>query len=126
MSLHLAGLNQQGFNNLEVCKIAGYLFSVDAHSTCLRISCDLCNAIVSANPAVETVFGFKQAELIGHCIGLLIPILVESKSTFRDIVDDGKPKTEINEVVGRHKNGYSVCPWSFRKLSIRLMTSVIL
>jgi PAS domain S-box-containing protein len=72
------------------------------------ITINVANVIVSANAAVETIFGYKPEELIDHDIYKLIP------SPPKDISDGNfshaaKLRGQIQEVEGLHKNG-SVVP----------------
>jgi PAS domain S-box-containing protein len=72
------------------------------------ITINLSNVIVSANAAVETIFGYKPEELIDCCISKLIPLSAR-------VMNDGsfpcavKPVSQIQEIDGLHKNG-SVVP----------------
>ncbi|MGZ5052723.1 MAG: PAS domain S-box protein [Methylobacter sp.] len=72
------------------------------------ITIDMSNRIVSANAAVETIFGYQPVELIGCDIGTLIPTSQENSNAY------GSPYAitcigQIQEIEGRHKNG-SVIP----------------
>jgi len=71
------------------------------------ITIDMANIIVSANAAVETIFGYKPEELAGCSINKLIP------SSPKTMNDDSLPGTkrcinQIQEVEGLHKNGSMV------------------
>ncbi|HEY8160410.1 MAG TPA: PAS domain S-box protein [Methylobacter sp.] len=72
------------------------------------ITINVSNIIVSANAAVEAIFGYKPEELVGCSIIKLMP------SSPKDINDSNFPHEEktpgqIQEIEGRHKNG-SVVP----------------
>ncbi|MGZ8241889.1 MAG: PAS domain S-box protein, partial [Methylobacter sp.] len=72
------------------------------------ITIDMSNIIVSANAAVETIFGYKREELIGCSINKLMP----SSQRAMDICNlpgSGKSAGQIQEIEGIHKNG-SVVP----------------
>jgi len=65
------------------------------------------NIIVSANAAVETIFGYKPEELIDCRINDLIP------SSLKEMDDSSLPNAvrltgQIQEVEGIHKNGFTV------------------
>ncbi|MDD5114791.1 MAG: PAS domain S-box protein, partial [Methylobacter sp.] len=72
------------------------------------ITIDMHDIIVSANTAVETIFGYKPEELAGCRINKLMPSLPIT-------INDGsapiaeKHTGQIKEIEGRHKNG-SVVP----------------
>ncbi|EGW20545.1 PAS domain-containing sensor histidine kinase [Methylobacter tundripaludum] len=71
------------------------------------ITINMSNIIVSANAAVETIFGYKPEELIGCSINKLIP------SSPREMNDCSEPHSvkhigQIQEVEGIHKNGFAV------------------
>ncbi|MFU8788476.1 MAG: PAS domain S-box protein [Methylobacter sp.] len=71
------------------------------------VTIDLSNTIVSANAAVETIFGYRPEELAGAPIGKLMPALAN------DTDKNALPDTincigQIQEIEGRHKNGSSV------------------
>lgn len=72
------------------------------------VTIDMCDIIVSANTAVETIFGYKPEELAGCHISKLMPLLPIT-------INDGsapiaeKRAGQIQEIEGRHKNG-SVVP----------------
>jgi PAS domain S-box-containing protein len=62
------------------------------------------NSIVSANAAVETIFGYKPEELKGCNIKKIMPLLsglIEDGSENQTLTERGK----IQEVEGLHKNG---------------------
>ncbi len=61
------------------------------------------NHIISANAAVETIFGYKPEELAGCGISNLIP------SEHFNLLDTVQPSGQIQEIDGLHKNG-SVVP----------------
>jgi PAS domain S-box-containing protein len=61
------------------------------------------NNIISANAAVDTIFGYKPEELVGCGISNLIP------SGHFNFLDAVQPSGQIQEVDGLHKNG-SVVP----------------
>jgi len=67
------------------------------------ITVDMSNNIVSANAAVETIFGYKPEELVGCSISNLIPL-----AHFK-LLDTVQPSSQIQEIDGLHKNG-SVVP----------------
>lgn len=72
------------------------------------ITVDMSDIIVSANAAVETIFGYKLEELIGYSINKLL------QSSPREITYWNLPNTvkfigQIQEIEGIHKNG-SVVP----------------
>ncbi|MGZ4990052.1 MAG: PAS domain S-box protein [Methylobacter sp.] len=60
------------------------------------------NIIVSANAAVETIFGYKPEKLIGCSINILMPSCSSVSQT-------GRPTGQIRETEGIHKNG-SIVP----------------
>jgi len=71
------------------------------------ITINMSNIIVSANAAVETIFGYKPEELIGCRINDLIP------SSLKEMDDSSLPNAvrltgQIQEVEGIHKNGFTV------------------
>ena len=61
------------------------------------------NNIISANAAVETIFGYKPEELVGSGISNLIP------PGHFNVLDTDQPSGQIQEIDGLHKNG-SVVP----------------
>jgi len=67
------------------------------------ITFDSSGLIVSANAAVETIFGYKPEQLVGFAINKLIP------SSDCYLADAGKYASQIREIEGLHKNG-SVIP----------------
>ena len=72
------------------------------------ITVDMASIIIDANPAVETIFGYKSEELVGCNTNKLIP------SFSRDMNDRSLPYTvqsasQIWEIEGIHKKG-SVVP----------------
>jgi len=72
------------------------------------ISIDLYNIIVSVNPAVETILGYKQEELIGCNLSKLIQSLPKCRNQCSSLPSAAQPVAEIIEIEGRHKNGYLV------------------
>ena len=68
------------------------------------ITYDTSNFIVSANAAVETIFGYKPEELVGCNINKLLPSSPRSRSS-----DAAEQVGQIQEIEGIHKNG-SVVP----------------
>ncbi|MGZ5009983.1 MAG: PAS domain S-box protein [Methylobacter sp.] len=68
------------------------------------ITYDKANIIVSANAAVETIFGYKPEELVGYSINKLLPSSPSSSSP-----QAAERVGQIEEVEGLHKNG-SVVP----------------
>lgn len=71
------------------------------------ITIDMCNRIVSANAAVEAIFGYKPAELVGFGIDILIPTMQASGNS-SDSPDAIARIGEIQEIEGRHKNGAAI------------------
>ena len=71
------------------------------------ITIDMSNLIVSANAAVETIFGYKPVELVGCSINKLMP---SSPKTVNDYSLPNKIEHigQIQEVEGIHKNGSMV------------------
>jgi len=72
------------------------------------ITIDMSNIIVSANAAVETIFGYKPEELIDRRITDLIPSSpqeMDGCSVPHAVI---KPAGQIQEVEGIHKNGFTV------------------
>ncbi len=61
------------------------------------------NNIISANAAVETIFGYKPEELVGCGISILIPL------AHFNFFNTAQPSRQIQEIDGLHKNG-SVVP----------------
>lgn len=72
------------------------------------ISFDLYNIIVSANPAVEAILGYKPDELIGHNINSLILSLPKCWGGCR-LPTTIRRSTQILECEGIHRNG-SILP----------------
>ena len=68
------------------------------------ITINLSSIIVSANAAVETIFGYKPEELVGCNINTLLPSSPSSSSP-----DAAERVGQIQEIEGIHKNG-SVVP----------------
>jgi PAS domain S-box-containing protein len=69
------------------------------------ITVDMADLIVSANAAVETIFGYKPEELIGCKIG---KILNTSSTDFFDLEQTVEADNQIREIEGIHKNGSTV------------------
>ncbi len=71
------------------------------------ITIDVSNIIVSANAAVETIFGYKPEELVDCSINKLIP---SSSRQMNDcsLLHAVKLIDQIQEVEGIHKNGFAV------------------
>ncbi|MDP2098995.1 MAG: PAS domain S-box protein [Methylobacter sp.] len=67
------------------------------------ITVDLSNTIVSANAAVETIFGYPPEKLTGLNINRLMPSLTTNTAT-----DKATYTGQIQEIEGLHKNGSSV------------------
>ncbi len=72
------------------------------------ITIDMFNIIVSANIAVETIFGYKPEELVGCSISKLMPSSATEMSSYR-LPDAIKFIGQIQELEGIRKNG-SVVP----------------
>ncbi|MDP3334044.1 MAG: PAS domain S-box protein [Methylococcaceae bacterium] len=72
------------------------------------ITIDKDNIMVSANTAVETIFGFKPEELVGSRINKLMPSLPITINDDSAAIAE-KHAGQIKEIEGRHKNG-SVVP----------------
>jgi len=70
------------------------------------ITIDMSNIIVSANAAVETIFGYKPEELIGCRINDLIPSSPQEKDGC--VPHAVKLTGQIQEVEGIHKKGFAV------------------
>lgn len=70
------------------------------------ITIDMSDIIVSANAAVENIFGYKPEELIGCTIDKLMP---SSPSNYYDPPHSVELEGQIREIEGIHKNG-SVVP----------------
>jgi len=68
------------------------------------ITYDNANTIVSANAAVETIFGYQPEELVGYSINKLLPSSPGSSSP-----QAAEQVGQIQEIEGLHKNG-SVVP----------------
>ncbi|MGZ5608982.1 MAG: PAS domain-containing sensor histidine kinase [Methylobacter sp.] len=71
------------------------------------ITIDMSNTIVSANAAVETIFGYKPEELVGCCINTLMPSSSPETNGY-NLPDAIKLIGQIQEVEGIHKHGFSV------------------
>jgi PAS domain S-box-containing protein len=67
------------------------------------ITYDMSGSIVSANAAVETIFGYKPEELIGYSINNLLPSSPSSSSS-----QSAERVGQIQEIEGIHKNGSAV------------------
>ncbi|MDO9161590.1 MAG: PAS domain S-box protein [Methylococcaceae bacterium] len=72
------------------------------------ITIDMGNIMVSANTAVETIFGYKPEELVGCGISKLIPSLPITMN-YRGTPISEKSASQIQEIEGFHKNG-SIVP----------------
>ncbi|MGZ4992878.1 MAG: PAS domain-containing sensor histidine kinase [Methylobacter sp.] len=70
------------------------------------ITIDMSNTIVSANAAVETIFGYKPEELIGCNINKLMPSSKEMNGY--NLPYAVKLIGQIQEVEGIHKDGFSI------------------
>ncbi len=70
------------------------------------ITIDMSNTIVSANAAVETIFGYKPEELIGCNINKLMPSSKEMNGY--NLPHAVKLIGQIQEVEGIHKDGFSI------------------
>ncbi len=68
------------------------------------ITFDTSGIIVSANAAVETIFGYQPEELVGYSINKLLPSSPSSSS-----LHAAERVGQIQEIEGLHKNG-SVVP----------------
>ncbi|MCK9622991.1 MAG: ABC transporter substrate-binding protein [Methylobacter sp.] len=68
------------------------------------ITINVSNIIVSANAAVETIFGYKPEELVNSSISKLIPLPARAMndSAFPNAL---KTLNQIQEIDGLHKNG---------------------
>ncbi|MGZ5052320.1 MAG: PAS domain-containing sensor histidine kinase [Methylobacter sp.] len=71
------------------------------------ITIDMSNIIVSANAAVETIFGYRPDEIVGCCLTELMPSPPKTMNDY-DLPDTAAPIGQIQEVEGRHKNGSTV------------------
>ena len=89
-------------------KTEGILNAVFDASSEGIISFDLYNSIVSTNPAIETIFGYQPAELIGGSIGTLIPFLVKYRNKCNCHNSLEKREAQIIEVEGLHKLGSKI------------------
>jgi len=72
------------------------------------ITINVSNIIVSANAAVETIFGYQPEELINRNISKLMPLSTRTMKDY-NFADALKPVSQIQEIEGLHKNG-SVVP----------------
>jgi PAS domain S-box-containing protein len=72
------------------------------------ITIDMADIIVSANAAVETIFGYKPEELMGCSINKLMPLSPKELNDSR-LPQAEKCAGQIQEIEGLHKNG-SVVP----------------
>ncbi len=73
------------------------------------ITCGMSKGIVSANSAIETIFGYKPEELIGCNIHKLIPLLPKNSSDCNYCLHDAVgPVSQVLEVEGIRKNGAAV------------------
>lgn len=89
-------------------KTEGILNAVFNASSEGILSYNLYGTIVSTNPAVETIFGYQQKELIGCSIGTLIPFLVQYRNECSCVISQEKQETQTIEVEGRHKQGSTI------------------
>ena len=71
------------------------------------ITTDSSGAIVSANTAVEAIFGYKPEELMGCNINQLVPSSAEEKHD-DCLTGAAKSGAKIHEIEGLHKNGSTV------------------
>jgi PAS domain S-box-containing protein len=71
------------------------------------ITIDMSDIIVSANAAVETIFGYKPEELIGCNINKLMQSSPREMHYCNES-PTAQPEGQIKETEGIHKNGYSV------------------
>ncbi|MGD0960842.1 MAG: PAS domain S-box protein [Methylomonas sp.] len=72
------------------------------------ITHDLYNRVVSANPAVETIFGYAPDELVGSNIGALLPTFPKCRDDCRCLPGAAKATAHIVEINGVHKNGHPI------------------
>jgi len=72
------------------------------------ITVDMSDIIISANAAVETIFGYKPEELIGYSINKLIPLSPREMNNC-SLPHAVQSAGQILEIEGIHKNG-SVVP----------------
>ncbi|MBF6649646.1 PAS domain S-box protein [Methylobacter sp. BlB1] len=77
------------------------------------ITCDMSCKIISANAAVETIFGYTEAELIGCSINKLMPLSQDKcshreRKSYRQEADMPKVLGRIREVEGMRKDGSAV------------------
>lgn len=77
------------------------------------ITCDMSCKIISANAAVETIFGYTEAELIGCSINKLMPLSQDKcshreRKSYRQEADMPKVLGRIREVEGIRKDGSAV------------------
>ena len=68
------------------------------------ITIDMSDIIVSANAAVETIFGYKPEELMGCSINKLMPTLPREMNVC-SLLHKDKFGGQIREIEGIHKNG---------------------
>ena len=73
------------------------------------ITIDMSDIIVSANTAVETIFGYKPEELMGCSINKLMPSSPKEINDYSLVHHAGKFDGQIQEIEGIHKSG-SVIP----------------
>ncbi|WAK00894.1 PAS domain-containing sensor histidine kinase [Methylobacter sp. YRD-M1] len=77
------------------------------------ITCDMSCKIISVNAAVETIFGYTEAELIGCSINKLMPLSQDKcshreRKSYRQEADMPKVLGRIREVEGMRKDGSAV------------------
>lgn len=89
-------------------KTEGILNAVFNASSEGILSYNLYGTIVSTNPAVETIFGYQPAELIGGNIGTLIPFLVKCQNEFSCLISLEMQEAQTLEVEGLHKQGSTI------------------
>jgi len=98
-------------------QIEGKLNSIFNASVEGIITFDTSGIIVSANAAVETIFGYQPEELIGYSINKLLPSSPSSSS-----LHAAERVGQIQEIEGLHKNG-SVVPLDLSKAEFVIGTA---
>ncbi|WP_347989099.1 PAS domain S-box protein [Methylomonas sp. AM2-LC] len=74
------------------------------------ITYDVYSNIISANPAIETIFGYEPEELLGCNINMLMPFLPKCQNQhcsiphFKDTNQVAR-SVDLKEIEGKHKNG---------------------